>query len=85
MLLLLVVESRLRQFVYFQGRLETSCKQKLVLSTSAKASIPSQVIVFARPSQNQRAPGIRAGDGEEVTRGLHPRVPLNHRYLAFGH
>jgi hypothetical protein len=64
MLLLLVVESRLRQFVYFQGRLETSCKQKLVLSTSAKASIPSQVIVFARPSQNQRAPGVSTSELE---------------------
>ena len=64
MLLLLVVESRLRQFVYFQGRLETSYKQKLVLSSSAKASIPSHVIVFACPSQNQRAPGVSTSELE---------------------
>ena len=62
--LLLIVESRLRQFVYFQGRLETSYKQNFVLSSSAKASIPSQVIVFACEPQNQRAPGVSASELE---------------------
>ena len=65
MLLLLVVESRLRQFVYFQGRLETSYKQKLVLSSSAKASIPSQVIVFACGAR-----GVHLGAGGGAVRDL---------------